>query len=151
MELDRLIAVAEETFAANFIAYYQTHVAHVNIKSRSFYSDHKLLNKIYDHLQDQIDAIAERIRTLRGSMPDSLNTVLAISPIADSPVNGDSEDMLRMVHDLMETLIDQYHVLNDEAESVDYIDISNYCQDQIGILAKYRWQLEATLEDPQLP
>jgi len=151
MELDRLIAVAEETFAANFIAYYQTHVAHVNIKSRSFYSDHKLLNKIYDHLQDQIDAIAERIRTLRGSMPDSLNTVLAISPIADSPVMGDSEDMLRMVHGLMETLIDQYHALNDEAEAVDYIDISNYCQDQIGILAKYRWQLEATLEDPQLP
>lgn len=151
MELDRLIAVAEETFAANFIAYYQTHVAHVNIKSRSFYSDHKLLNKIYGRLQESIDEIAERIRTLRGSMPDSLNTVLAISPIADSPVNGDSEDMLRQVHDLMETLIDQYHALNDEAESVDYIDISNYCQDQIGILAKYRWQLEATLEDPQLP
>ena len=151
MDLTELIAVAEETFSANFVAYYQTHVAHVNIKSRTFHSDHKLLQKIYEHLQDQIDAIAERIRTLRGSMPDSLNTVLAISPIADSPVNGDSEDMLRMVHDLMETLIDQYHALNDEAEVVDYIDISNYCQDQIGILAKYRWQLEATLEDPQLP
>jgi len=151
MELDKLIAVAEETFAANFVAYYQTHVAHVMIKSRSFYSDHKLLQKIYEYLFENVDGLAERIRTLRGSMPDSLNTVLAISPIADSPVMGDSEDMLRMVHDLMETLIDQYHALNDEAEAVDYIDISNFAQDVIGRLAKYRWQLEATLEDPQLP
>lgn len=151
MDLTELIAVAEETFSANFVAYYQTHVAHVNIKSRTFHSDHKLLQKIYEHLQDQIDAIAERIRTLRGEMPISLNHVLAISSIADSPMMGDSIEMLTTVHGLLETLIEQYHKLNDAAEDVDYIDISNYCQDQIGLLAKYRWMLEATLEDPQLP
>ena len=151
MDLTKLIAVAEETFSANFVAYYQTHVAHVNIKSPNFYSDHKLLQKIYTRLQDSIDEIAERIRTLRGEMPVSLNHVLAISSIADSPVMGDSQAMLRTVHELLEDLIQQYHKLNDAAEEVDYIDVTNYCQDQIGIIARYRWMLEATLEDPQLP
>jgi len=43
-------------------------------------------------------------------------------------------------------MIDQYHKLYDAAEAVEYIDISNFAQDQIGILAKYRWMLESTLE-----
>jgi DNA-binding ferritin-like protein len=40
----------EETFSANFVSYYRTHVAHVNIQGRMFYQDHKLLQKIYKFL-----------------------------------------------------------------------------------------------------
>ena len=44
-------------------------------------------------------------------------------------------------------MIDQYHELNDAAEAVNYIDISNFAQDQIGQIAKFRWMIESTLED----
>jgi DNA-binding ferritin-like protein len=146
MDLTHLQAVLEETFAANFVSYYRSHVAHVNTVGRNFYQDHKLLQKIYEYFQDNIDTIAEKIRTVRGTMPNDLSTVLAISTIADVPTAGESLELFTMVLESLEAMIDQYHTLNDAAEAVNYIDISNFAQDQIGQLAKMRWMVEATLD-----
>jgi DNA-binding ferritin-like protein len=147
MDKRHLKSVLEETFAANFVTYYRAHVAHVNTTGRSFYQDHKLLQKIYEYFQDNIDTLAEKLRTVRATMPVDLGTVLEISPVMDSPTTGDSEDLLRSVLDDISMMVDQYHALYQAAEEVDYIDISNFAQDQIGIIVKFRWMLEATLED----
>ena len=107
---------------------------------------HKLLEKIYEYFQENIDTIAEKLRTIRATMPTDLSTVIGLSPINDLPTTGDADELLRDVLSSLEAMIDQYHRLNDEAEAVNYIDISNFAQDQIGQLAKFRWMLEATLE-----
>jgi len=135
----------EEVFAANFVSYYRAHVAHVNIQGRNFYSDHKLLQKIYEYFQDNIDILAEKLKTIRGSMPSDLMTVLQLSPIMDFPAEGDSGELFKQVDESLEAMIDQYHELNDAAEEVNYIDISNFAQDQIAALAKFRWMVEATV------
>lgn len=135
----------EEVFAANFVSYYRAHVAHVNIQGRNFYSDHKLLQKIYEYFQDNIDILAEKLKTIRGSMPTDLMTVLQLSPIMDFPAEGDSSELFKQVDESLEAMIDQYHELNDAAEEVNYIDISNFAQDQIAALAKFRWMVEATV------
>lgn len=147
MNLTNLQSTLEETFAGNFVSYYRAHVAHVNIKGRNFYQDHLLLQNIYEYFQDNIDTIAEKLRTVKATMPASLGIVCAISPISDTSTGGDSVDLLTEVHESIEAMIEQYHELNDAAEDVDYIDIANFAQDQIGILAKFRWMLEATLEE----
>lgn len=134
----------EEVFAANFVSYYRAHVAHVNIQGRNFYADHKLLQKIYEYFQGNIDTLAEKLRTIRGTMPTDLMTVLQLSPIMDFPAVGTSTELFEQVDETLETLIDQYHELNDAAEAVNYIDISNFAQDQIAQLAKFRWMVEAT-------
>ena len=147
MDLQHLHTVLENTFAANFVAYYRAHVAHINIKGRTFYQDHKLLQKIYESLQDNIDTLGEKIRSTRAFVPDSLTTVVGISNIIDMPVMGDSIALLEMIEESLEALIDQYHELNTAAEEVNYVDISNYAQDQIGVIAKFRWMIEATLDE----
>jgi DNA-binding ferritin-like protein len=134
----------EEVFAANFISYYRAHVAHVNVQGRNFYQDHKLLQKIYEYFQDNIDTLAEKLRTIKAEMPADLMTVLQISPIMDSPAWGSSTQLFEFVDESLETMIDQYKELYEAAELVDYIDISNFAQDQIGQLAKFRWMVEAT-------
>ena len=145
--LKELHTALEETFAANFVSYYRAHVAHVNIQGRTFYQDHKLLQKIYEYFQDNIDTLAEKIRTCRAFMPNSLQTVVGISPIMDQDVEGDAIELFDMIQEDLEAMIDQYHALNDAAEAVNYIDISNYAQDQVGILAKFRWMVESTLDE----
>lgn len=147
MSLEKLQSVLEETFGSNFVSYYRSHVAHVNTTGRNFYQDHKLLQKIYEYFQDNIDTIAEKLRTVRATMPPDLMTVTMLSSIADVPTMGENEDLLRTVLDSLEAMIDQYHELNDAAEEVNYIDISNFAQDQIGQLAKFRWMIEATLDE----
>lgn len=147
MSLQNLKLVLEETFSANFVSYYRAHVAHVNIVGENFYSNHKLLQKIYEYFQANIDTIAEKLRTVRATMPASIGTVLNVSTVADAETTGACDDLLLMVLESLELMIEQYHELNDAAEAVNYIDISNFAQDQIGQIAKFRWMIEATLEN----
>ena len=146
MTIKNLQTTLQEVFASNFVAYWRSHSAHINIVGRSFYQDHKLLQKVYEYFQDNIDTIGERLRTVRAQAPDSIGTILDNSMIMDMPVMGDADDLLQSVLDLMDPLIDQYHELESAANAVDYTDITNFAQDQIAQLSKFRWMLEATLE-----
>ena len=146
MTIKQLQTTLQEVFASNFVAYWRSHSAHINVVGRSFYQDHKLLQKIYEYFQDNIDTIGERLRSIRAQAPDSIGTILDNSMIMDMPAEGDSDDLLQSVLDLMDPLIDQYHELEVAANAVDYTDISNFAQDQIAQLSKFRWQLESTLE-----
>lgn len=147
MDLHHLHTVLEETFAANFVAYYRAHSAHLNIVGRTFSQDHKLLQKIYEHLQANIDTLGEKIRTTRAFAPRSLQNIVGVSLLADQDVDGDANQMLELVEESIDVLIDQYKDLYSAAEEATYVDISNYAQDQIGILAKFRWMLESTLDE----
>jgi len=60
---------------------------------------------------------------------------------------GDADQLLEGIEESLEALIDQYHELYQAAEEVNYIDISNYAQDQIGVIAKFRWMIESTLDE----
>ena len=149
MELQHLHTCLENTFAANFVAYYRAHIAHINIEGRHFLQDHKLLQKIYESLQENIDTLGEKIRTIKAFAPNSLTTVLGVSPLADMEVSGDAVELLESVDESIEVLIDLYKELAQLAKFATYIDIENFAQDQVGVLAKFRWMLEATLEETE--
>ena len=146
MNIKNLQTALEDTFSGNFVSYYRSHVAHVNIQGRNFYADHKLLQKVYEYFQDNIDILAEKLRTIRAMMPADLMTVMTMSPVADAPAVGDSEDLFEQVHESLVMMIDQYVALYEAAEEVNYIDISNFAQDQIAELARFRWMIESTLD-----
>lgn len=146
MNTEHLQLVLEETFAANFVAYYRSHVAHVNIVGRNFASDHKLLKKIYEDLQDNIDSLAELLRTIDAKMPNDIATVLQISPFRDDPTEGDADELLQLVLDDQDKLIDLYKELDQAANEAGDIDISNFAQGRVGDHAKFRWMLRSTLE-----
>ena len=134
-----------QTFNDNFVAYYRSHVAHVNILGRNFYSDHKLLQKIYEDLQDQIDKLAELIRTIDGFMPEEIQDVLNRSNIPTTIISGDSDTLLTEVKNDLESLKGEYEKLMAEAEADGHEEIANYAQDRILALAKFIWMLDSTL------
>tara|TARA_R110000868_G_scaffold169152_1_gene404025 strand:+ start:545 stop:1003 length:459 start_codon:yes stop_codon:yes gene_type:complete len=142
-----LITTLEQVFATNFEVYYRTHVAHVNIVGRNFYSDHKLLEGIYQGLQENIDTLAEFLRTLRAMMPKNLGAIQELSVTNDTEVTGNALTLLQSVYDDLETLIDLYKDLNTVAEEEDHSEIANYAQDQLRLLRKSCWQLRSILED----
>jgi DNA-binding ferritin-like protein len=147
MDLTELTLQLEKTFASNFVAYYRTHSAHVNVTGRNFYQDHLLLKKIYQYLNDQVDPLGEKLRTCGAKMPDMLMLVCSTSIVPDYGHGHSSEDLLMSVLSDIEILIEVYHDLHKQADAVDYTDISNMADDAIGKLAKYKWQLEATLSE----
>ena len=134
-----------QTFNNNFVAYYRSHVAHVNILGRNFYSDHKLLQKIYEDLQDQIDRIAELLRTIDDYMPCEIQDVLNQSEISTAIFEEDSDGFLEGVKNDLELLKGTYEELMAVAEVEGHEEIANYSQDRILALAKFIWMLDATL------
>lgn len=134
-----------QVFNDNFVAYFRSHVAHVNVMGRNFESDHALLKGIYEELQDEIDIIAELLRTMGEFMPCCIADVVAGSHIADDMVEGSAEDLLSTVRDNLDHLKGCYEELMVIANSEGHEPIGNYAQDRILALAKHIWMLDSTL------
>lgn len=135
-----------QVFNDNFVAYFRSHVAHVNLVGRNFHSDHELLGGIYEELQGQIDTIAELLRSLQAFMPDSIDAVVAGSKIIASPIAGSSESLLGDVLADIEDLKDCYIDLISVATAEGHDEIANYAQDRVLALAKHAWMLRSTLD-----
>jgi len=135
-----------QVFCDNFVTYYRSHVAHVNILGRNFRSDHKLLQGVYERRQAQVDVIAELLRTLEVFMPHCLADIMAGSEITDEPIEGDADELLELVRTDLEQLKDCYQELMAVADDEGHAEISNYAQDQILDIAKSIWMLSSTLD-----
>ena len=140
-----------ETFCSNFVAYFRSHSCHLNITGRNFYSDHKLLQKIYEDAQEQIDVIGELIRACGERAPETLNQILDFSTLSDTTTMNDSDSLLSLVLDAQEHMIAEFEELEEYAEEEEYDDIENYAADRIKQHRKFAWMLKATLgeEDEQ--
>lgn len=134
-----------QVFCDNFIAYYRSHAAHINIVGRNFEGDHALLGGIYEARQGEIDTIGEIIRTCGDFVPNAITVILGCSDIADLPMEGSADQMLEEVRGDLERLVRSYEMLNEVADEEEMDHIANYAQEQITALNKNLWMLDSTL------
>ena len=149
MSLKNLHDVLERVYASNFVAYQRAHASHMNIRGRNFVSDHKLLQRIYEYLEKNIDVLGEEIQACGvGRVPETLNMVLISSDAGDGMPVMSADDLLEQVLNDLYTLIDCYHEMYDAGEEMKYPDVSNMAADHIQKSATFCWKLEATLDIP---
>jgi len=134
-----------QVFCDNFMAYFKSHAAHINITGRNFRSDHKLLQGVYERRQAQIDTVGELLRTLGAFMPTSMSDIIRSSHIEDESVDGSADELLEIVRDDLEHLKGCYEELMLIAEEEGHQEIANYAQDQVLDIAKSLWMLDSTL------
>jgi DNA-binding ferritin-like protein len=133
-------------FNNNFVAYFRSHAAHVNITGRNFRSDHKLLQGVYERRQEQIDKIGEILRTMQEYMPCDIQDVVFNSTVPTDAIEGTADTLLESVMMDLEHLLEDYKALITVAADEDLEEISNYAQDQALDLEKSIWMLRSTLE-----
>ena len=90
-----------EVFCDNFVAYYRAHSCHLNITGRNFTSDHKLLQKIYEDAQENIDTIGELLRTIGEKAPETIADILEGSELGEATAY-DADSMLQIVLEAQE-------------------------------------------------
>ena len=134
-----------QIFRDNFVAYFRSHVAHVNITGRNFRSDHKLLEGVYTRRQDQIDRIGELLRSIDEYMPCDITELLELSHIPTDELSGDADYLLEMVEEDLEHLVEEFRELIVIADADGHDAIANYGQDQVLDLTKSIWMINATL------
>jgi DNA-binding ferritin-like protein len=139
----------QRVFCSNYVAYQKSHAAHVNIVGRNFGSDHKLLQKVYEDLQGEIDTIGELLRTIDSYFPLSLTDIINGSDIKDdlTPDFGDGLDYIEQIYATLEELIEIHLELEDVTQNErGYNHLANYAQDRVRALKKHCWMLGATLK-----
>jgi DNA-binding ferritin-like protein len=135
-----------QIFKNNFVAYFRSHAAHVNITGRNFRSDHKLLQGVYERRQAEIDKIGEILRTMQEYMPCDITEVVADSSIPTDAIEGKADELLESVMMDLEHLLEDYKALIIIATEEGLEEVSNYAQDQALDLEKSIWMLRSTLE-----
>lgn len=135
-----------QIFYNNFVAYFRSHAAHVNITGRNFRSDHKLLGGVYERRQAEIDKIGEILRTMQEYMPCDIQDVVALSTIPVTAIEGSADELLESVMMDLEHLLGDFKELIVIATEEGLEEVSNYAQDQALDLEKSIWMLRSTLE-----
>jgi starvation-inducible DNA-binding protein len=143
--MSETIDLLKVAHATNFMLYNKTHVAHWNVTGSSFPQLHKLFEKQYDELWEQVDEYAEKLRRLQVFTPVSLVELVSLSIIEDYTeilnANDYVEALLIDHLKIIELLKSLFHT----AEHQDYIGLSNYVQDRIDAHEKTAWMLRSTL------
>jgi len=135
-----------QIFKDNFVAYFRSHAAHVNITGRNFASDHKLLQKTYEDLQGQIDTLGELLRTLREYMPCDIHEVIAESHLPTDAIEGSADELIAAGLEDLEYLAAEHRELITVATDEGEDQIANYAQDRVLALEKHIWMYRATLD-----
>lgn len=134
--------------ADQFVLYTKARNYHWNVTGNMFFALHEKFEELYDELANDIDEVAERIRTLGVFSPGSLNEFLKLSGIKEEK-EGNIPTQMQMV----ENIVNDYEFLmiriNQAAEKIqsEYKDEVTFGQ-LTALCEKYQkhvWMLKSLI------
>lgn len=95
-------AVANElmkVLADETVLYIKTKNAHWNVEGADFYDKHKLFETQFGQLDEFIDSVAERIRSLGHYAPATLKSYLSLTHLSEE--SKEQNDSIGFIHELL--------------------------------------------------
>ena len=145
---DEISELMHKVLADQFVLYVKARNYHWNVTGPQFYALHGVFENIYDELADDIDKVAERIRSLGMKTPGTMKEFWELSSLEEKP--GNYPESLTMVQEIandFETIIEKF-------KSSAY-KMQNSLDDDVsagmlyGLMEKYQktvWMLKSFLE-----
>jgi starvation-inducible DNA-binding protein len=104
--LEKISFELSKVLASEFVLYVKTKNAHWNVEGIDFYSKHKFFENQFEFIDEIIDEVAERIRSLGHYAPGSMKTFLQLTKLPESIREAnDSKGFIK------ELLIDQEGII----------------------------------------
>lgn len=146
-----LAAVAQslgKVLADEFVLYTKTRKAHWNVEGPDFHSKHLFFESQYGELEQVIDDVAERIRTLGHYPPASLKEYLELTHLTEqSRENNDSAGFIKeLLADHESILIHLRENIDGYADSLHDAGSSDYITGLMEKHEKMAWMLRAHLK-----
>jgi DNA-binding ferritin-like protein len=110
---------------------------------------HKLFQKVYEKLQENIDTLAEGIRTLKEVVPFSLPRIMELSEILDEKQVPDSSMMIDILYADLETIKATAAEVYDHAGAERVYGLQNILADYLQTVEKLCWMVGASMESPE--
>jgi starvation-inducible DNA-binding protein len=135
-----------KVLADGYILYYTAHSSHWNVEGSNFPQYHTFFEKIYSEVYEQLDNIAEKIRTINAYAPVSLKDLLALTNTTESVTLYHPTGMLTQLGNINNRFLESISIAFKTAEAANEIGISNYLQDLTDKQRKLGWMISATLK-----
>ena len=141
-----LTLMMKRVLADGYVLYYAAHSSHWNVEGSNFPQYHTFFEKIYTEVFEELDKIAEQIRSLTAYTPVSLKDLLTMTTITEASRVYDPKDMMSMLGVMNLKFIESIYVAYKTAEAANEIGMSNYLQDLTDKQKKLGWMIAATLK-----
>lgn len=159
MKVERLDVSAKESKYAKplqqvlshlFATRLKSQVYHWNVRGLQFYSMHKLLEEIYRSLDDSIDEVAERIRTIGILTISSFEEVIQFCG-SENKRSDKFLDANQMIVDMDESLATLATTISEmlKREDLTCKVTEDLLIKVLGKVEKYGWLVRSFLEDSQ--
>jgi starvation-inducible DNA-binding protein len=90
-----VVEVLRKLLADEFTLYLKTRNFHWNVTAPNFHDLHKFFEGQYEALDDTVDAVAERIRSLDAPAPGGLADYRTLARLADAAPGQDAAGMIK--------------------------------------------------------
>lgn len=143
----KVIDILGGVIADQYILYTKTRNYHWNVTGEDFPQYHKLFEVQYSALEEDIDAVAERIRTLGGKTPATLVEFLKLATLKEHPVKYPTAKI--MITNLLadhETVIRNLRKDIGSCLKLDDVGTQDFLTQLMEKHEKTAWMLRAILE-----
>ena len=147
-----VIQILNALLADEYVVYTKTRNYHWNVVGPQFHDLHVFFENQYDELNDLIDEVAERARSLGGQSLGTMKEFLDLKRLEEYP--GQYPDARQMISNLLsdhETIIRDLRVdLETCAEKYQDIGTNDFLTELMEKHEKMAWMLRAFLEGSSL-
>ena len=144
-----VVSILSKLLADEYVLYTKTRNYHWNVVGPHFNDLHKFFEEQYNQLSDDVDEIAERIRSLGGKTPATLNEFVKNSRLDEHP--GEFPDANSMVSNLVADHETTIRNLRTDLETCDTKYQDTGTNDFLtGLMEKHEktaWMLRSVLEE----
>jgi len=146
--ISKVVEVLTKVLADEFVLYTKTKKAHWNVEGPDFYNKHLFFEQQYEALDEVVDAVAERIRTLGHYAAGTLKEYLALTHLTEeSREKNDSTGYIKeLLADHESILIHLRENINNFAAELHDAGTSDYITGLLENHEKMAWMLRAHLK-----
>jgi starvation-inducible DNA-binding protein len=145
--INKVVEVLIKILADEFVLYTKTKRAHWNVEGPDFYNKHLFFEQQYDAIDEIVDTVAERIRTLGHYAPATLKDFLALTHLTEElKEKNDSNGFIKeLLLDHESIIIYLRENINSIANELQDAGTSDFITGLVENHEKMAWMLRAHL------
>ncbi|MCV2485172.1 MULTISPECIES: Dps family protein [Flavobacterium] len=145
--ISTVVEVLTKILADEFVLYTKTKRAHWNVEGPDFYNKHLFFEQQYDNIDEIVDTVAERIRSLGHYTPATLKDFLALTHLTEElKEKNDSNGFIKeLLLDHESIIIYLRENINSIANELQDAGTSDFITGLVENHEKMAWMLRAHL------
>lgn len=141
-----LIDALNKVFADAFVFYFKAHSFHWNVVGKDFPQLHDFFGKVYEGVFNNIDRLAEEIRSLNAPAPMNLASLVASASLMENKNSLTGMEMVSALQADNLKILAGLLACQKMAEAADEVGLANFLQDLFDGHKKFGWMFDSILK-----